>query len=145
MKTVTSPKGLVSGTRAPISFLLALFLLFSLVSPTVSAQSQKQPKPGQPYALIFGTVWGPDDRPVYGVKVKIRRAQDRPKRVRWELSSDHRGEFAQRLPAGQGDYVVWADLKGFKPIDGTTLRPGQDVPVHVNNDERVDIGLHLTK
>src|SRR5580698_5679954 len=26
-----------------------------------------------PYALIFGTVWGPDDHPVYAAKIKIRR------------------------------------------------------------------------
>src|SRR5271170_2688689 len=28
-----------------------------------------------PYAVIFGTVWGPDDHPLYGVKIKIRRQQ----------------------------------------------------------------------
>jgi hypothetical protein len=38
----------------------------------------------KPYALIFGTVWAPDKRPVYGVKVKCRRANE--KKVRWELS-----------------------------------------------------------
>src|ERR1700721_3426770 len=26
----------------------------------------------KPYAVIFGTVWGPDQHPVFGVKVKIR-------------------------------------------------------------------------
>ena len=68
-----------------------------------------------PYALIFGTVWGPDDKPVYGVKVKIRRQDE--KKTRWEVYSDHNGEFAQRVPAGKADYVAWADLKGYKPID----------------------------
>jgi len=70
-----------------------------------------QMDPRKPYALIFGTVWGPDDRPVYGVRVKIRRADQ--KKPKWELFSDHRGEFAQRLPAGKADYIVWVDLKGF--------------------------------
>jgi hypothetical protein len=107
------------------------------------AAAQKQLKPNQPYALIFGTVWGPDDRPVFGVHVKIRRAHD--KRPKWEIYSDHRGEFAQRIAAGKADYVVWADLKDFKPSDGRPLHPVQDVPVHVEGDERVDVSLHLTR
>ena len=96
----------------------------------------------KPYALILGTVWGPDGQPIYGVQVKIRRAKDH--KARWELYSDHRGEFAQRLPAGPQDYIVWADLKGYKsPLD-KPLQPGPEVPVHIDRDERADIGLHLT-
>jgi hypothetical protein len=97
-------------------------------------------KQDQPYALIFGTVWGPDARPVYGVKVKIRRQED--KKARWEVYSDHNGEFAQRVPAGKEDYVLSADLKGFKTTNGIQLH-ADDVQVHVENDERVDTGLHL--
>jgi|SRR5579862_3202627 len=98
-------------------------------------------KPNQPYALIFGTVWGPDDHPLYGVKVKIRRAEQ--KKARWELYSDHSGEFAQRVPAGTADYIVWADLKDYKSLSGIKLRQDAEVKVHVDNDEREDIGLHL--
>ncbi len=136
-----TPKAWRSLCRAGLS--LALLLLFALGGPSPFAAAPKQLKPNQPYALIFGTVWGPDDRPVFGVPVKIRRAQD--KRARWELYSNHRGEFAQRVSAGKADYVVWADLKNFKPTDGRLLHPGQEVPVHVENDERVDVSLHLTK
>src|SRR5262249_33568933 len=94
-----------------------------------------------PYALIFGTVWGPDNRPVYGVRVRVRRSSD--KKSKWELFSDHNGEFAVRLPAGKCDYVGWADLKGFKSNDGRHLQVGTEVTVHIDNDERADIGLHL--
>jgi hypothetical protein len=127
------------------SLLLTVFLLSNLPAHSAGPEAQKQLKPGQPYALIFGTVWGPNNRPVYGVKVKIRRAADKPRKVRWELVSDHQGEFAQRIPVGKADYVVWADMKDFKATDGTILHAGPAVPVHVENDERVDIGLHLTK
>ena len=138
------PKAFSFSTVSTVLF-CAIILLFT-VSPSQSgAQTQKQPKPGQPYALIFGTVWGPNDRPVYGVRVKIRRATDKPGKTRWELVSDHQGEFAQRVPAGKADYIVSADLKAFKSADGTTLHSGQDVPVHVEKDERMDISLHLTK
>jgi hypothetical protein len=95
----------------------------------------------KPYALIFGTVWAPDKRPVYGVKVKCRRANE--KKVRWELYSDHSGEFAIRVPAGKLDYVVFADLKGFKSLDGKHFQAPPEVTVHIENDERTDIGLHL--
>lgn len=94
----------------------------------------------KPYAVIFGTVWGPDDHPVYAVKVKIRRENE--KKARWELYSDHNGEFAQRVPAGKQDYVVWADTKGHKSASGNPLQ-GDEVKVHVEADERVDTGLHL--
>jgi hypothetical protein len=101
-----------------------------------SGEPQRQP----PYALIFGTVWGPNDRPVYGVKIKIRRESE--KKARWEQYSNHSGEFAQRVPAGKQDYVVWADLKGLKSTNGRPLQ-GEEVRVHVDGDERVDTGLHL--
>ena len=99
-----------------------------------------QPQRETPYALIFGTVWGPDDRPVYGVKIKIRREGE--KKARWEQYSNRSGEFAQRVPAGKQDYVVWADLKGLKSANGRPLL-GEEVKVHVDGDERVDTGLHL--
>ena len=95
----------------------------------------------KPYALIYGTVYGPDNRVVYGVKVKIRRAEE--KKARWELYSDHRGEFAQRVPAGRQDYVISADLKGYKSSDRKHLQLVQEVTVHIDNEERTDTSLHL--
>jgi len=138
---VTTPRAWRS--LRPASLSLALLLLFAIGMRDPLAAAQKQVKPNEPYALIFGTVWGPDDRPVFGVKIKIRRAHD--KNAKWELYSDHRGEFAQRISAGKADYVVWADPKNFKSADGRPLHPVQDVPVHVEGDERVDVSLHLTK
>jgi hypothetical protein len=126
--------------------LLVIFFFPSLnpdVLPTAAAASSKDLKPNDPYALIFGTVWGPDDRPVYGITVKIRRAQD--KKPKWQVYSDHSGEFAQRIAAGKADYIVWADLKGVKFTDGQPLHLVEEVPVHVEYDERVDIGLHLKR
>ncbi|MBZ5613758.1 MAG: carboxypeptidase-like regulatory domain-containing protein [Acidobacteriia bacterium] len=120
---------------------LPIAFLVSLLAPA-SARSSGHEKP-KPYALIYGTVWDPDGHPLYGVKVKIRRATDKENKARWELYSNHTGEFAQRLPAGKADYVVWADVKGFKLPSGRQLKPGPPVTVHIDNDERSDIGLHL--
>jgi len=124
--------------------LLSLGFCFLVLLGRVQAQAGDQHKdPRKSYALVVGTVWGPDDRPVYGVKVKIRRADQ--KKAKWELYSNHTGEFAQRLPSGKADYVVWADLKDFKSLSGKKLSPVSEVTVHIESEERVDVGLHLNQ
>ena len=146
---MTSPR--LHASSRPLQFLtfrrvfgvvLPGFLLFALClsGREAAAAEGKRDKP-KPYALVFGTVWTPDNRPLYGVKVKIRRADKN--KAQWELYSDHNGEFAQRLPLGRADYLVWADLKGYKFPDGKQLHAGDEVKVHIEGDERVDIGLHL--
>ncbi|MFZ1918410.1 MAG: carboxypeptidase-like regulatory domain-containing protein [Terriglobales bacterium] len=114
-----------------------VLLLLAVLVPG-AARAAEKPKP---YALIFGTVFDPDGHTLYAVKVKIRR--DGEKKARWEIYSNHTGEFAQRVPPGPGDYVVWADVKGYKLPDGRRLQPGPEVKVHIDSDERSDIGLHL--
>lgn len=131
-------------TSRYLPYTLVLVLMAALaagVSREAMSQTSAPDSPAhskvKPYALIYGTVYGPDERAVYGVRVKIRRADE--KKTRWELYSDHRGEFAQRVPAGAADYIVWADVK---------RRKGAPVPqakVHIVNDEREDISLRLTE
>lgn len=132
-------------TAAVCLILLGLACSIAFLAPAGAGQEipkENDKKPHEkPYALIFGTVWGPDDHPVYGVKVQVRRARE--KKVRWELYSDHHGEFAVRLPAGREDYVVSANLKDFKLLSGKQLHAGEEARVHIENDERSDIGLHL--
>ena len=60
-----------------------------------------------------------------------------------ELYSDHAGEFAQRVPAGKADYIVWVDTKDYRLPSGKHLKPGTEVTVHIEKDERSDLGLHL--
>ena len=146
MTTLSLPplrwSGLSRGGARIVVFLLAIATL-SIDLPGAAAGDPTPPKKTRenPYAVIFGTVWGPDDKAVFGVKVKIRRQNER--KARWEVISDHNGEFAQRVPAGKADYVAWADLKGYKSITGNRLRSGDQASIHVDYDERVDTGLHL--
>jgi hypothetical protein len=123
-----------------LSSAVFLFIIFAVIQPVSAVNA-----PGRdvaPYALIYGTVWGPDNQPVYGIRVKIRRAGE--KKVRWEATSDHSGEFAQRVPAGEADYLLTADVKGSSiPKKLKQLKPGPEVNVHIINDEREDIGVHL--
>jgi len=111
-----------------------LWSLVLLAAALAAAASEK--RADKPYALIFGTVYASDQRPAYGVRVRIRRADQ--KKAQWELYSDHQGEFAQRVPAGVADYIVWAEPE-------SKHAPKTEIKVHVQNDERVDIGLHLTQ
>ena len=129
----------------PASVLSLLGVLFLALLPTfgsgdilLAAQRSKE----KPYALIAGTVWGPDDRPIYGVTVRIRRAKD--KKPKWEVYSDHHGEFAQRVPPGESDYILSVDQKKLKTADGKSLHLAQEVTVHIYGEEREDTGLHLT-
>ncbi len=131
---------LLPGFVFPGLLLPSLISSSLFLSALVPAVAQTSDKP-EPYALIFGTVWDPDGRPLYGVKVKIRRSDE--KKVRWEIYSNHTGEFAQRVPVGKADYIVWADVKDYKLPSGERLKPGSEVTVHIEKDERSDIGLHL--
>ena len=117
---------------------LVLFALSATAAGARNALPAQSSPPGKnDYALIYGTVWGPDDRPVAGVPIKIRRASD--KKAKWELISDSRGEFAQRVPVGTQDYVVQADIKMPKG------QPKPETTAHIDANERTDISLHLTK
>ncbi len=128
-------------THPPVrvrSVLPCLVVLLIIIPAVVQA---RQPPAPTNSAVIFGTVWGPDDRPVYGVTVKIRRARD--KRARWVIHSNHLGEFEQLVPAGKETYVIWADTRGFKTPQGKHLQPGEAVTVEIEDKERVNTGVHL--
>jgi hypothetical protein len=113
---------------------LAGLMLLSLHGP---GHAEAPPQTPQDYALIFGTVWDAKNQPAFGIAIKIRRANE--KKARWQLTSDHRGEFAQRVPTGSQDYVIWADIKMGKG------KAKPETKVHVDKDERVDVSLHLTE
>ena len=117
--------------------LMVMLISAALVSycfpDTPSPDSKSDAK--KPYALLYGTVYDKNDRPAYGIKVKIKRITG--KKASWELYSDHSGEFAQRVPPGAADYLVTADVKTTKG------EPKPEVKVHVDKEERRDLSLHL--
>lgn len=121
----------------PAAVLLSLFLL----SGALAAQKPKPPE--KHYALIFGTAYAPDDTPLYGAKVEIRAAGK--KHPNWQLMSDHRGEFAQRVPPGPQDYVITATFEVRDPQTHKNKRLKGETKVHIQAEERQDIGLHLNQ
>ncbi|HET9836736.1 MAG TPA: hypothetical protein VFR84_00785 [Candidatus Angelobacter sp.] len=112
------------------------------------AQRTEKKKPQEkPYGLIFGTAYGPDDRPLYGVTITIRR--EGKKHSTWELVSDHRGEFAQRVPADAADYLIKGEAEyapmgpDGKPQMSKKKKLRGETRVHIEGEERQDVGVHL--
>ena len=98
------------------------------------------------YGLIFGTAYGPDDRPFYGAKIEIHPAGK--KRPSWEVNSDHRGEFAQRVPPCPADYEISAQAEVLPVVDGTAQKDKKkklkaEAKIHIEKEERQDVSLHL--
>src|SRR5438067_4593751 len=122
-RTKKTKKMKTSNKFVPILVLIALVA----GATATSLADDKKVDPRHPYALIFGTIYGPDSRPLPGVKIKMRREGDK-KSI--DLVSDNRGEFAHRFPAGKADYVVWADLKDKQAAQKT------EVKVNIERDER---------
>ena len=118
---------------------LAVTSCFFLLSLHAASETRKTKT--KQTAVIFGTVWGPDDRGLPGIRVNIRRAGE--KKTRWQVYSNRRGEFEQEVPSGKQDYVIRADVKGVKLPGGRHLQPSPEVTVHIESSERADTGLHL--
>ncbi len=112
-----------------------LILLVFVAASSYTAAADSKSDARKPYALLFGTVYDATGHPVYGVKITIRRADQ--KKAKWELYSDHQGEVAQRVPAGEADYVITADVKGPKGA------PKPETTVRIEKEERKDFSLHL--
>ena len=96
------------------------------------------------YGLIFGTVYGPDDHSLYGAKIEIHPAGK--KHPAWELFSDHRGEFAQRVPPGPMDYVITGEVEYAPVVNGVTQKKKKlkaEAKVHIEAEERQDVSLRF--
>ena len=84
---------------------LGLLLAFAL-----TAAAKK--KGSEPLALISGTVFQSSGFSLPGAKVTAVSAQQR--KIKIESQTGQRGEFALRVPAAKGPYIVTAEAKGFE-------------------------------
>jgi len=126
---------MMSKRQAALAVFASCILLFLVSALQMSGQGKNSSERKDDFALIFVSVFNAQGLSVYGVPVKIRRAEE--KKSRWEGYSDHRGEYAQRVPAGKMDYIVWADLKDKAAAKKT------EVKISIESDERQDVSLHL--
>ena len=123
---------------------IALALALLLSSSASSAEKDKDLK--KHFGLIFGTAYGPDDRPLYGARIEIHPVGH--KHPSFELISDHRGEFAQRVAPGPADYLITGQVE-YAPIENGALQTGKkkkmkaETKVHIEAEERQDVSLHF--
>lgn len=111
-----------------------------------SPDNIKSAKNGKDYGVIFGTAYGPDDRPMYGVRVTIHPVGK--KHPSWDLYSDHRGEFAQRVPPTPADYLVTGEIDMAPVVNGKSHTSKKrhlrgETKIHMDGTEWHDFSLHL--
>lgn len=131
----------MSTDRRRFAIAAALWLTLLGIGSFASASFDGKQKD---YGLLFGTAFGPDDRPMYGVRVTIRPVGK--KHPSYDLLSDHRGEFAQRLPPGPCDYLVTGEVE-ITPIENGKAQKKKhfkgETTVHLDGQERRDFSLHM--
>jgi hypothetical protein len=115
-------------------------------SKRLAGDKDKKDDKQKDYGVIFGTAYGPDDRPLYGVRVTIHPVGK--KHPSWELVSDHRGEFAQRVPPAPADYLVTGEAEVAAIVNGKPQRSKKqrlkgEARVHIDGAEWRDFSLHL--
>jgi hypothetical protein len=121
----------------------------SAAEPKETPQKNSKPQNKEkPYGVLFGTAYGPDDHAMHGVHVIIH--PDGHKKPSWELMSDHRGEFAQRVPPGPGDYVITGEVEIYPVVDGKPQKSKKkrltgQVKVHLGGEEQQDFSLHMNE
>ena len=79
-------------------------------APSDSSSSRKSKHTHADDLVIRGTVFNERGLALQGVKLRIRRSDQ--KKSRWETYTNSRGEFAVRVPKGP-DYEIAAESKGF--------------------------------
>jgi hypothetical protein len=79
-------------------------------APSESSSSRKSKHSHADELVIRGTVFNERGLAMQGVKLRIRRSDQ--KKSRWETYTNSRGEFAVRVPKGP-DYEIAAESKGF--------------------------------
>jgi len=91
-----------------------IVLIVALVAAPLATAVPKKKKKGndEPLALIAGTVFQSSGFSFPGVTVYAVSRQD-PK-IGVEATTGRRGEFALRVPAKSGPYLVTAEAKGFE-------------------------------
>lgn len=108
--TMTKTKMMTRTTKT--KFAVCGALLGLVFASTLFAEKKKNAP--EAYAIIGGTVFLDSGVAQPGAKVVLSTKAVPAKKLQEQTSSPH-GEFAFRVPAGPGFYVVTANLKGFDP------------------------------
>lgn len=102
--------------RIEFAGLAAVIVAAAGASLAQQAAGRKPGKKEAAHAVIAGTVFRDPGFAQPGAAVTLSLKDDPKGKKTQEAVSDSRGEFAFHVPPGQAVYVVYATLKGYKPV-----------------------------
>jgi hypothetical protein len=121
-------------THVRLTVALALFLCLAGAALAIEPQPASAQNSNGSHALdfvIFTTVFTDKGFALFGARARVRREED--KKFKWEAMSDHRGEFAIRVPQGT-EYEMTIEARGFK----TETRK-----INTREDNRADLTIRM--
>lgn len=110
----------------------APFLIACAAAP---AAGKKKEKNAGSFGVIAGTVFRETGFSFAGVELVVVWEVDGKKKKEWKARSDARGEFAFRVPAALGKYIVTVKAEGHAPVEKQ---------VEVGIDERKEISILMS-
>jgi Carboxypeptidase regulatory-like domain len=121
-------------TPVRLKIVLALFLCLAGAALAVQPQPAGAQNASGSRAhdfVIFTTVFTDQGFALFGARARVRREED--KKFKWEAMSDHRGEFAIRVPQGT-EYEMTIEARGFKP---------ETRKIDTRQDNRTDLTIRM--
>ncbi len=105
-----------------LSLALPLMLLALAAPDGLAAKKKKKNKEDERFGVIAGSVFQATGQSLRGATVTVTRNPEQPdpstkKRKALKTTTDNRGEFAIRVPAGSMRYTVKVEAKGFQPVE----------------------------
>src|SRR5262249_32774896 len=125
--------GMVSSA---ICWLIGGLAFFSASLSLVLHAGAAKDKEIPPYCLLMGSCFNDKGLSLPGVDILVERKQDPAIKGnrKWDLIPSPGEDFAVRLPAGKGTFMVTAKKKGYKPMQKV---------VEFIYDERQDIIFNM--
>ena len=124
--------------KAPRLIVACLLILTALLLASGPLEAKKKKKDPEKIGVIAGTVFQQVGFSLRGATVIVtpapEGASEEQKEAVETVTTDNRGEFAVRVPAGAMRYTVRAEAEGWQP---------EEKVVVVEWDQRVDISFRL--
>jgi hypothetical protein len=118
---------------------LRLAACCAVLAILLPAAERERKKSAPAHAVIAGTVFQDSGFSLSGAEIKVLPAEGdgsaRDAGKGWQTTSDARGEFAVRVPAGAARYTVRAGREGWQSAEKA---------VSIQWDERVDLVFRLS-
>lgn len=124
----------MSGSRRTSPFRLLALLGLAVACVEIPSFAGDKRKPGEPYAIVAGTVFREPGFALPDANVVLLLAGDPKVKKLQQAVTNFRGEFAFRVAPAPATYVVKASLKGFH---------SEEKEASVTGEERIEVTIVL--